>query len=125
MGVSVDGLFSVDNWQTTIVQPGFYFQDYDLENYLCTPDSPQAWLYPKGNPTWKIRFSPTTVGTWQYMIRVTDSSGTITYTPPNNSFTCIASSLHGFVGVSPTDARYFQTSDSGGQYLNLQGLRGT
>lgn len=28
VGVTVDGLFSNDNWATTIVVPGFYYQDY-------------------------------------------------------------------------------------------------
>lgn len=119
VGVTVDGLFSRDNWATTVVQPGFYFQDYERGNYLMAWKK-RDWLYPKGEPCWKIRFAPTTVGEWRYKIRVTDSSGTTVYDSPSNVFVCTTSDNHGFVRVSPTDCRYFETSD--GSYLNLMGL---
>lgn len=119
VGVSVDGLFSNDNWATTIVQPAFYFQDYDRNNYLYSWLK-RDWLYPKGTPIWKIRFAPALPGTWKYKIRVTDSSGTYTYDTPSNTFTCTSSSNRGFVRVSSSDPRYFETSD--GSYLNMIGL---
>jgi uncharacterized repeat protein (TIGR01451 family) len=119
VGVSVDGLFSNDNWQTTVVQPGFYFQDYQRRN-ATSGGVTKDWIYPLGDPGWRIRFSPTALGEWKYKIRVTDSGGSTTYDPPNNSFTCVASSNRGFVRVSSKDARYFETDD--GSYLNLVGL---
>ncbi len=109
VGVSVDGLFSCNNWATTIVQPAFYFQDYERNG---------NWLYPKGDPQWKIRFAPNTVGSWKYKIRVTDSSGTVI--TPEYSFGCVPSSNRGFVKVSNADCRYFETSE--GSTLNLVGL---
>jgi len=118
VGVSVDGLFSHDNYATTIVQPAFYYQDYDRNNYLVSEG--RDWLYPKGSPCWKIRFAPTMLGTWHYKIRVTDSSGTTIYDSPSNTFTCVASSNHGFLHVSPKDSRYFETSD--GTFVNFIGL---
>ncbi len=103
-----------------IVQPAFYFQDYQRGNYfrLQTGYGPD-WLYPSGTPCWAVRFAPTSVGPWQYKIRVTDSQGTVTYVPPSNTFNCTVSTSHGFVQVSSADHRYFCTSD--GTYLNFCG----
>lgn len=119
VGVSVDGLFSNDDWQTTVVQPAFYFQDYERRP-ITISGTTRDWLYPQGQPCWCIRFCPKATGIWKYKIRVTDSSGTTTYDSPSNTFTCITSSNRGFVRVSSTDSRYFETSD--GAYLNLLGL---
>lgn len=115
VGVSVDGLFSNDNWKTTVVQPGFYYQDFarndDNLSYM-------TWLYPKGNPVWKIRFAPTQIGQWKYKIRVIDADGT--YYSDESSFNCISSNKHGFVCVSSKDKRYFELSD--GYYMPMVGL---
>lgn len=119
VGVSVDGLFSNDNWQTTVIQPAFYYQDYE-RSQISISGSTKDWLYPVDQPGWRIRFCPKITGTWKYRVRVTDSSGTTTYEPPSNAFNCVVSSNRGFVRVSPTDSRYFETSD--GSYLNLVGL---
>ncbi|MCL5103629.1 MAG: hypothetical protein M1133_05885 [Armatimonadetes bacterium] len=121
VGVTVDGLFlppGESDWNGAIVQPAFYFQEFTRGDYLRNPLGAD-WLYPTGNPCWKIRFAPKQTGTWQYRIRVTDASGTATYTPTPNTFSCASSSNRGFVRVSPTDYRYFETSD--GKYLNFAG----
>lgn len=122
VGVSVDGLFSADNWQTTVVQPGFYYQDFTY--YPGDPDrrisNGDVWIHPVGYPVWKVRFAPTQLGTWKYKIRVVDSTGT--YTGPEGTFTCIESANHGFVRVASRDGRYFELSD--GTYLPLIGLNG-
>lgn len=113
VGVTVDGLFSIDNWATTITVPAFYYQDYSRRLVTGT-----GKLYtdeadtPVGQPHWRLRFAPTQTGTWRYKIRVTDSSGTTTYPASGDStFTCSFSNGHGFVRVSPTDPRYFELSD--------------
>lgn len=115
-GISVDGLFSKDNWQTTIVQPGFLYQNY-LENGRNLGNG-RSWLYPVGTPVWKVRFAPTEVGEWKFRIRVTDASGTVT--SQEHLFVCSESGSHGFVRVSPTDPRYFELSD--GTYVPMIGL---
>ncbi len=102
MGISVDGEFSRDNWQTVVTQPAFYYQDYDYQI-----KNGREWMYPQGYE-WKLRFAPPEVGTWQYRIKATDASGTTLSAP--QSFTVTASSNHGFVRVSP-DPRYFEFSD--------------
>ncbi|MHB1459507.1 MAG: hypothetical protein ACYC0V_21560, partial [Armatimonadota bacterium] len=115
VGVSVDGLFTNDNWNTTIVQPGFIYQEYTRNDSYIAPN---VWLYPTGNPVWQLRFAATHLGEWKFKIRVRDSSGT--FTTDERSFNCVASSNHGFVRVSPSDGRYFELSD--GTYLPMIGL---
>jgi hypothetical protein len=124
VGISVDGLFSNDDWTTSVVQPGFLYQDYQRdcigaeEEDFCQYwngqeyHSGREWLYPVGEPVWKIRFAPLETGTWRYRIRVTDGSG-ITYYPVDGdlSFTSIPSNNHGFLRISPTDPGYFEFSD--------------
>lgn len=121
VGVSVDGLFSSDNWQTTITQPAFYYQDYTSSDHY---QSDRTWLYPNGAAKWAIRFAPTAVGPWKFRIRATDSTGTTV--SEEASFTCIPSTNRGFVRVSADDPRYFVLSGapdgSGGTFLPMIGL---
>lgn len=124
VGISVDGLFSNDDWATSVVQPGFLYQDYQRdcigaeEENFCQHWSGQEWrsgrewLYPVGDPVWKIRFAPLETGTWRYRIRATDGSGTIYYPADGDlSFAVVPSNHHGFVRLSPTDSGYFEFSD--------------
>jgi len=124
VGISVDGLFSNDNWATFVVQPGFLYQDYqrdcigaeeeDFCKYWNGQEwrSGREWLYPVGDPVWKIRFAPQETGTWRYRLRATDGSGT-TYYPAYGdlSFTVTSSDSHGFLRISSTDPGYFEFSD--------------
>jgi len=59
-----------------------------------------------GHATWKVRFSPNIVGTWQYRLVATDASGTTR--SDLRSFTVVDSNEKGFIRVSPTDPRYFE-----------------
>jgi hypothetical protein len=127
VGISVDGLFSNDDWATSVVQPAFLYQDYqrkcigaEEEDFCRYWDgqgyrSGREWLYPIGDPVWKIRFAPLKTGIWRYRIRVTDDWGT-TYYPAEGdlSFVVLPSDdpdNHGFVRVSSTDSGYFEFSD--------------
>jgi len=109
VGITVDGLFSNDDWATTIVQPAFLYQGYDHQRISWAGIEERDWLYPRGDPVWKIRFAPQETGSWQYRIRATDASGTVVTTA--QSFTVIDSSSRGFIRVSLTDHRYFEFSD--------------
>ena len=103
-GITVEGLFSSDNWQTTLSQPGFYYQNFDHQ-----VKGTRDWLYPQNSYSWKIRFAPNREGVWQYKLKVQDSSGTTETTP--QSFTVGSSANKGFIKVSPTDSRYFEFED--------------
>jgi len=83
VGITVEGLFTPDNWQTVLIQPGFLYQAYERRCIFdgrpvdpCPPNG-EEWLYPQGNPVWKVRFAPQQLGTWRYRLRVTDASGTV------------------------------------------------
>ncbi len=103
VGVTVDGLFSDDNWQSTIVVPGFFYLDYERRG--------DAFI-PIGKPEWRVRFAPPRIGTWQAKLRVTDASGTTMYPEGDGLvFQCVRSQNHGFVKVSARDPRYFELSD--------------
>lgn len=107
VGITIEGLFSDDGWATTIIQPAFLYQDY-----VRSQHSGLEHLYPQGDPAWKIRFTPQSIGDWRYRIRATDANGTTVY-PANGdlAFTVTPSDSHGFVRVSPTDPRYFEFDD--------------
>lgn len=113
VGVSVDGLFTNDDWVTTYKKPGFLFQRYSPENHPNTRSSYGEWAYPLGTPIWAVRFAPFKVGSWKFKIQVTDASGTTTYpsTGTGYSFVCTQSTSKGPIRVSQKDPRYFEFSD--------------
>lgn len=98
--IQVDGFFTSSEG-TTLVQPGFYYQAYqvtridDQENYATI-----------GNPIWKVRFTPRQVGTYQYHLIASDQNGV--RSTATLFFEVVASSGAGFIGVSKTNSRYFE-----------------
>lgn len=118
VGITVEGLFSPDNWQTVLVQPGFLYQAYERRCIYdgrpvdpCPPNGDE-WLYPQGAPVWKVRFAPQRLGTWRYRLRVSDASGTVE--SAERTFEVRPSTLahnHGFIRISQRDPGYFEYSD--------------
>ncbi len=118
-GISVDVLFSPDNWHTTIVQPAFWYQPV-----LVQTRDKQNYLLPQGEPGWRVRFAPQRAGAWQFRIRAQDKNGT-TVTPAHEAFSFHVtegsgrydglrqnpSTRHGFLRVSKNDSRYFEFQD--------------
>src|SRR3990172_1223616 len=102
-GISVNALFTSPSGQS-FNQPAFYYQPYDLQR-----KNSKDWLYPQGQPSWIVRFSPNQEGTWSYQINVQDGSGTVQSVSQNFSVT--GSSNHGFVRVAQNDPRYFEYDD--------------
>ncbi len=112
-GITVEGLFSPDHWQTTFSQPAFWYQPYvhSLEG--------RDHFTPDGAPHWAVRFAPQQAGSWEYRLRVQDAQGTDYYpdlTSPALPFQVAAESQNiyirkGFLRVSPTDPRYFEFQD--------------
>ncbi len=70
MGVTVNGEFSSDNWQTSVTQPGFLYQPY-----THTVVNGKDHFTPLGGPRWSVRFAPQQAGTWQYRLSVEDGQG--------------------------------------------------
>lgn len=106
-GVSVDLEFSPpgDHFATTTYsQPAFWDREFTYQQIAS-----QDWWYPTNRTGWKARISPKTSGTWDVRIRVQDSTGT--YTSATRSLTVTAGTSRGFVRVSATDTRVFETED--------------
>ena len=68
VGISVDALFTPDNWVTEYKQPAFYYQQFDDQ-----VKSGREWFYPTSDYSWKVRFSPNQTGNWQYKLTARDS----------------------------------------------------
>ena len=130
-GISVDLRLlppGQSNWMNSKALPCFYYQPVQelgsVENVA---------LLPTGKAEWRCRFTPEIVGTWQYKIRATDAAGTSE--SPVHRFGCVSSSRKGFVGISPTDSRFFEFSDGtpfvaplinveeGGPFNSVAGVR--
>ena len=108
--IRVDGYF-ISPDHTTLVQPGFYYQGYQVSGIGASET-----YTPAGNPAWKVRFTPGEVGTYQYRITVTDKNGTVNSS--TNSFEVIDSSNPGFIRVSRKNSRYFEF-DNGDPFIGL------
>ncbi len=111
LGVSVDVLFSPDNWTTTYKQPAFYYKDMEYKAI-----GNQDWWYPTGDYFWKARFSPDKVAVWKYKYVVQDASGTTESI--EREFVACESSEKGFIRVSQKDKRYFEY-DNGEYFIGL------
>lgn len=111
IGISVDALFTANDWQTAYTQPAFYYEEFDHQI-----KSGKDWLYPTGNFVWKVRFSPTQEGDWQFRLRAQDASGI--FETPGQSFSVVPSDNKGFVRVSQNDTRYFEF-ENGETFLGL------
>ena len=113
-GITVEGLFSPDGWETIYVQPGFRYQPYRYEARGYGDH-----VYPEGDPVWKIRFAPPSTGEWSYRVRVTDASGTVEAPMGSGgSFTVESSDSKGFLHVSDDDPRYFEF-DNGEPFIGV------
>lgn len=119
-GITVDVLFTPDNWKTTLVQPAFWYQPV---TYRAT--SGRNYLLPEGTPGWRVRFAPPSVGEWQFRIHLQDRSGTSEFPVGSalsfrvtegkgryNGLRSNPSSRHGFLRVSAQDSRYFEFQDN-------------
>ena len=112
-GISVDGLFSRDNWATTVVQPAFLYQAY---THTLRPAGNELLDHrvPNGGPRWMVRFAPQQAGIWMFKLRATDAGGSSIVNA--GSFTVAGPSRNlnrqrGFLRVSQTDRRYFEFQD--------------
>jgi hypothetical protein len=122
-GISVDAFFlppGVSDWGKAYHQPAFYYQYFDDQTKQSWDGNQKEWIYPTGNFAWKVRFTPDTIGTWQYRINAQDAKG-ITLSAPQ-SFTVTSSNSNGFVKVSATDSRYFEYDN--GKLFNPLGFEG-
>jgi hypothetical protein len=95
-------------------------------NHLLNANGREV-LTPGGTGHWRVRFTPTEAGTWNWSTAVSIDGGPAS-TSPTNTFACDADpSSHGFLRRSPDDSRQLRWDD-GSPYLaigeNLAWYRG-
>lgn len=88
--VLIRGVFVSPSGKISKVE-GFYFQRFNSNT--------TGMLYPFGQPFWKLRFTPTEVGSWEYKLFISDIFGIDSIV--NQHFTCTYSNSSGFVKASP------------------------
>jgi len=103
--VCLQGVFTSPSGRSVTVD-GFYYQDYKL--FLGYKDSDGQTAI--GEPTWKVRFTPTELGTYTFGLNVHDGKGRRAEGRADR-FTCVASDRHGFLRVSKRDRRYVAFDD--------------
>jgi len=89
--------------------PAFYFQDYNR-----TLVNGKERLSKIGEPYWKVRFTPTEVGEYEFHVELKDE-GQLVKTD-SLKFNVTSPSDRGFVRVSEKDKRYFRF-DNGDSFL--------
>jgi hypothetical protein len=119
-GISVDALFTPDGWKTVYRQPAFYYQYFE-DQVKEGFGKKREWIYPIDHFAWKVRFSPSQEGNWQYQLVAQDASGRAESAVM--SFSVAPSDRRGFVRVSAADPRYFEFDD-GSPFAGLGFNRG-
>jgi uncharacterized repeat protein (TIGR01451 family) len=93
----------------------------------ATQEWPCFWYQASdGSTSWRMRYTPTAVGTWRYCIRV--KYGADTVNSVSRTFNCVAGPQHGFVQINPNDRRFFRYSDGTSYYpigTDISGYSGT
>jgi PKD repeat protein len=102
-GVTVEGVFTTPSG-VTLVQPGFLSGDVTTSQV-----SGQTHYEETGRLSWRVRFSPTEVGTYTVSLRVQDASGSTQVSA--GTFTAGLPARRGFIRVSADDSRYFEFSN--------------
>jgi len=85
----------------SIKVPAFWDVDFDYLGQIG--DYGQGWskydkFVPASDPYWKVRYAPSEIGTYTVKLYATDQSGTTSSS--NYQFTCVNSSLKGFINVA-------------------------
>ena len=87
-----------DNGSCTV--NAFYYEGYTLHQHA---DGHEIADRNTANDSWKIRFTPTIIGTWSFNIRVFDKNGewNLQYLNMNRTFSCISvSDADGFISMA-------------------------
>jgi hypothetical protein len=98
--IAIDAAVTLPNAKVIVV-PGFYYRDFERKL-----DGAREVLTPRGEPSWRVRFAPTTPGEYSAAVIVADRSGR--KQSESLRFHVAKSNASGFVRVSPRDRRYFE-----------------
>ncbi|MFA5865434.1 MAG: DUF5060 domain-containing protein [Phycisphaerae bacterium] len=111
--LSLQAEFTTPGGKKVLVD-GFYYQPYQL--YIGTTRKGD-WIKPIETPIWKIRFTPTEIGRYEYVVIVKDKKGRSAKTPVTQ-FTPTESDRSGFLRVSKTDPYYLEF-DNGKPFFGI------
>jgi len=108
--------YSEINLQTIFTAPsgakdtvdGFYIQDYTII------DQSLGTIAVDGAPQWKVRFSPTEIGQWQYQVYCVNQNGTSNILTQN--FDCVTSNSKGYIQKANN---MFMKYDDGSQFFGI------
>jgi len=107
--IDIRGSFIAPSGAVTAV-PGFFYQDF-VRNLRQKTE----YLTPVGRGEWRIRFTPTEVGTYRYCIEIMDGDYVKT---AYRSFEVVPSKRRGFVRISRRDPGCFEF-DNGEYYYPI------
>lgn len=88
--------------------PAFFYQEFE-KRFIPDGKRNKEWLYPKGIPQWRARFTPIEAGNHLLRVIISDKSGT--YRSDLTAFECIPSERKGFIQISKKDPRFLEFSD--------------
>jgi len=104
--VSVDVLVTAPDGKT-FVQPAFWMEDFTWRPMGRNRGG--EWFYPRGQPTWTVRLTPTLPGVYQTRVRVKDRDGVAESRV--TTFRCLDAPGHGFLRVAKNDPRFLTFED--------------
>jgi len=84
--------------------PGFFVEAMEVRG-----KAGEERIVPTDWSGWRVRFAPTEVGRWSYVVSVRDRGGVAR--TGRETFDCVPSGSAGFARVSPSDPRYFARDD--------------
>lgn len=116
--IRLEAEFFPPTGKKTIVA-GFFYQEYKNKNN--GDDNTKPHLEAIGKPCWKIRFSPTIPGTYNYIISLRNRDREIKWGP--EQLNCTKSPAHGFIRVSSLNRRYFKFDDGTSYFPVAQNLQ--
>lgn len=102
--LSITGIFTAPSGKKDTVD-AFFMQDYSL-------NMGNGSIAPTGPGGFRLRYTPTETGSWQYLVLAKNPLGTAS--SAEQSFQCTASSSKGFVRKNTTNYLAF---DNGSQYI--------
>lgn len=104
--LQVDAVFRSPSQQSIRV-PAFWMQPY---RQTCQTNCQQEVLESEGQPAWRVRFTPSEMGEWQYLLEVRTTNNTQLLGQGNFTVTPPTSTTHGFIRVGE-NRRYFAYDD--------------
>jgi len=111
--IALQATFTTPSGKRVVID-GFYYQPYQL--FIATARRGD-WIRPIGPPVWKIRFTPTEIGRYSYVVSLKDKHSRSANAPIRH-FESTESQCPGFLRVSATDRHYLEF-DTGRSFFGI------